>query len=64
MTFAEDREIVALQQQAIASGALERGRLMTVREDSVPGVQALILQAYRRGIANGSRRPAPQAAAT
>jgi phenylpropionate dioxygenase-like ring-hydroxylating dioxygenase large terminal subunit len=63
LTFAEDREIVAQQQEAIASGVLERGRLMTVREDSVPGVQALILQAYRRAVANGSRQPAPQAAA-
>lgn len=64
LTRFENDELFARSWQAIASGVLERGRLMTAREDSVPGVQALILQAYRRAVANGSRQPARQAAAT
>jgi choline monooxygenase len=54
-TLEEDRAILADLQRAVASGRIERGRLVRGREDSLIGVQNLILDAYSEGL--GAGRP-------
>jgi choline monooxygenase len=50
-TLEEDRAILAGLQRAVASGRIERGRLVRGREDSLIGVQNLILDAYSEALA-------------
>lgn len=49
-TLREDSDLLALQAIGAASGGIARGRLLMTREDSLPGVQAMILGAYRDAI--------------
>lgn len=53
-TLGEDKELLSRQAEAVASGQIERGRLLMTREDSLPGVQAMILAAYRAAIVRPS----------
>ena len=49
-TLAEDKQILERQMVGVTCGQIKRGRLVPSREESVPGVQALILAAYREGL--------------
>jgi choline monooxygenase len=50
-TLAEDKQILEAQMNGVACGRIDRGRLIASREESVPGAHALILSAYREGVA-------------
>jgi hypothetical protein len=55
-TLREDQDLLANQATGVASGTIDRGRLLMTREDSLPGVQAMILAAYRDALISPAGR--------
>ncbi len=55
-TLREDQALLAKVAIGVASGTIDRGRLLMTREDSLPGVQAMILAAYREALTSLAAR--------